>query len=135
MSETNDTYMEQIGALPSGGHHLFSYVSGLVLSLVLTGMAYLIATHTISLEISAVASLLVLAVLQFFAQMYFFLHLGIGSASAHKSAIFAYAVFIVLIIVVGSIWIMNSLNARMMAHPDTMTPETMEAYMHRQTGI
>lgn len=130
MSEKNTTYIEEIGGLPVNGHHMLSYVMGLALALFLTVAAYLIATHHIPLGHNAVTALLLLAILQFLVQMYFFLHLGANAGSAHRGAIFAYAVFIVLIIVVGSIWIMNSLNYRMMADP-----EAMMEYMHRQPGL
>ena len=69
------------------------------------------------------------AVLQLVVQLVFFLHIGRGSAL--KAVTFAFAILVVLIVVVGSIWIMNNLNYSMMR----MSPDQMQLYMHHNEGI
>jgi heme/copper-type cytochrome/quinol oxidase subunit 4 len=59
-----------------------------------------------------------------------FLHLAGRGASRERLAIFAAALFIVAILVSGSLWIMFTLNGRMM--PDTAQ---MEQYMNDQSGF
>lgn len=54
--------------------------------------------------------LIALAVLQLFVQLVFFLHLGQEEKPRWNSIVFAFAAFVVIILVGGSIWIMNHLE-------------------------
>ncbi len=106
---------------------LRTYLSGYVLSLVLTIAAYLLVTHP-SYSTSLIVGLIsTLAVVQFLVQLVFFLHIGAERKPRWKLLVFIFMVGIVLIIVVGSIWIMNNLNYR-------MTPQQINTYLNNQGG-
>ncbi|MEN9413463.1 MAG: hypothetical protein RLZZ342_550 [Candidatus Parcubacteria bacterium] len=118
-------YYEEIEALPERGEHLArAYVLGFAISLALTCAAYvLVSTHAFAGDV-AFAILGALACAQFGVQVYFFLHLGHGGRSSQERRIaFMSFTIIVLILVIGSLWVMRHLDARM------MMPGHMEAYM------
>jgi cytochrome o ubiquinol oxidase operon protein cyoD len=62
-------------------------------------------------------------------QVVFFLHIGRGTH--WKATSFFFMLFVVAIVVVGSIWIMNNLNYNMM----DMSPNEMKQYMHDNEGL
>lgn len=70
---------------------------------------------------------LVLAIIQFAVQVYYFLHLRGESKPRWKSWTFVYSMAMMLVVVVGSLWVMYNLNYRM-----GMTGEQMETYMLKQ---
>jgi cytochrome o ubiquinol oxidase operon protein cyoD len=106
-----------------------SYVVGFVLSVIATFIAYLIVVHHIWPTGTLVYLVLGIAVVQLVTQVVFFLHIGRGSP--WKVITFAFAILIVLIIVIGTIWIMNNLNYNMMR----MSPHQMQVYMNQNEGI
>jgi cytochrome o ubiquinol oxidase subunit IV len=123
-------YLESIGAI-SKDTGIRSYVTGFLASLILTFAAYFLAvSHALSYG-ALVGTLLVFALLQFGAQVIFFLHLLGKGAARERLLILAMAVLIVFILVAGSLWIMTNLNGRMMA-PET--PAMMQ-YMQSQSGL
>jgi cytochrome o ubiquinol oxidase operon protein cyoD len=71
-----------------------------------------------------------LALLQFIVQIYCLLHLGKEAGSRARLFILGCAILIVGILVGGSLWIMFSLNGRMM--PDTAQ---MEQYMTNEDAF
>jgi cytochrome o ubiquinol oxidase operon protein cyoD len=106
---------------------LRTYLSGYVLSLLLTVAAYLFVTHPAYSSKVLVAIILVLAVVQFLIQMVFFLHIGLETKPRWKLFVFIFMVGVVLIIVIGSIWIMNNLNYN-------QTPQQINTYLNDQGG-
>jgi cytochrome o ubiquinol oxidase subunit IV len=123
-------YFEEIGLWPRSEHVAAVYVTGFVLSLILTFAAYAVAAGgTFSGgEIALVVA--ILAVLQFAVQVYCFLHVGKEAGSRDRLLVLGWAIVIVGILVSGSLWIMYSLNGRMM--PDQTQ---MEQYMNDQLGF
>jgi cytochrome o ubiquinol oxidase operon protein cyoD len=124
------TYFEEIGIWPRGSRIAMAYVTGFILSLLLTFAAYALVVHAVLSARDAIIALLLLACLQFLVQMTCFLHLSKGTISRDRLIVFCCAGVVVLILISGSLWIMLSLNARMM--PSTTQ---MEQYMNVQTGI
>jgi cytochrome o ubiquinol oxidase operon protein cyoD len=126
-------YFEEIGAWPHGKVSV-AYITGLLFSIIFTVAAYLIATnHELLFSLSypvVVTLILMLAVAQFVAQLIFFLHLGREPESRTRLMILGFTLVIVAILVSGSIWIMFTLNQRMMP-----SNAEMEQYMQDQTGI
>ena len=122
-------YFEEIGAWPQGTG-VRNYVWGFILSLLLTGASYALVAYGVLSGGQLVLFLAVFALLQFFIQLGCFLHLGEGSGSRERIGVLAAFLVVVFILVAGSVWIMVSLNGRMM--PDTMQ---MEQYMQSQQGI
>lgn len=107
---------------------LRTYVTGFVASLTFTLAAYIMVQHRQSLNRDLIISIIVgLALVQFIVQLVFFLHLGKETKPRWKLYVFLFMLGVVLIIVFGSLWIMNNLNYR-------MTPEQINTYMNNQGG-
>jgi cytochrome o ubiquinol oxidase operon protein cyoD len=106
---------------------LKSYVNGFVLSIILTLGAYLMVIHHSFTADRIVGVIVGLALCQFLVQMLFFLHLGKETKPRWKLFVLLFMITVVLILVFGSIWIMNNLNYR-------MTPEQINTYMNNQGG-
>ena len=104
---------------------LGSYISGFVLSIGLSLAAYLLVTRQVFTGWDLAYAVMVLAVIQAFGQMFFFLHLGRGNDRNWNWLAFGLMLVTVLIVVVGSLWIMHNLNYR-------MTPKQMDQYMRDQ---
>jgi cytochrome o ubiquinol oxidase operon protein cyoD len=107
---------------------LGKYIVGFVSSLVLTITAYLLATHGRADTNVLVGLLSGLAIVQFLVQMVFFLHVGEERKPRWKLMVMWLMLAVVLILVGGSIWIMNNLNYR-------MTPQQQEQYMRSQDSL
>lgn len=99
-----------------------SYITGFGLSLVLTLGAYslvkihLSSGHTILSDIYLLYLLAILAIVQLFVQLIFFLHLNRETKPRLNRLILAFAGLVVVVIVGGSIWIMTNLNYHMPAN-------------------
>ena len=95
---------------------LNAYILGFVLSIGLTlGAFWMVQMHLDTHHISpthevAVPALLVLAVAQLLVQLILFLHLGREPKPKWNLTAFFFALFIVVVVVGGSLWIMNHLE-------------------------
>jgi cytochrome o ubiquinol oxidase subunit IV len=90
-----------------------SYIIGFLLSLVFTVVPYyMVVNKTVSAS-TLLATILGFAVLQMAIQIFFFLHLGRGPKPMYNVVFFGSTVGIILVVVVGSMWIMNHLNYNM----------------------
>ncbi|HUZ92811.1 MAG TPA: cytochrome o ubiquinol oxidase subunit IV [Candidatus Paceibacterota bacterium] len=112
------------------------YTIGFILSVLLTVTACLLifihdqSGHVIFTHPFLRVSVVVLALAQFIVQLIFFLHLGSERGPRFKLAAFASTIGIVLIVIIGSIWIMNHLNYNMMS-----STQQMNAYIQSQDGL
>jgi len=106
-----------------------SYVTGFVLSIIATLIAYFFVVNSTFPKETLITVVLIIAVVQLIVQMVFFLHIGRGSH--WKAVTFVFTAIFVLIVVVGTIWIMNNLNYNMM----DMSPTEMQQYMEHNEGI
>jgi cytochrome o ubiquinol oxidase operon protein cyoD len=122
-------YFEDIGAWPPGTGNK-GYAIGFIASLALTFAAYACAVLHIFEPLALALILAVLALAQAGVQLACFLHAGKGRGARERLLVLGSFALVILILVAGSVWIMFSLNARMM--PDTMQ---MEQYMQSQQGI
>ncbi len=104
-----------------------SYLSGFVLSVFLTLYAYISVVHHSFSGKKLMAWLLGLAVVQFCVQLFFFLHIGRETRPRWKLAALFSMIVVVLLVVLGSLWIMYNLNYR-------MTPDRMNRYLQQQDG-
>jgi len=121
----NQDYMREIGVLPDGPKEsVRGYLIGLLLSLALSFGAYAFAVRHALSRSELMGLLIVLALSQFFVQSAYFLHIRRETVPG-RDRLFAYCSFsiIVAIVVVGSLWVMTHLNARM------MNPEEQMEYM------
>jgi len=103
-----------------------SYLIGFVLSAVLT----FAATEFILVNGTSYTAwiIIALAIIQLFVQLIFFLHLGSEKAPRWNLVIFISTVGMVLIVVVGSLWIMRHLNYN-------MTPAQMDSQLMKMEGM
>jgi len=104
------------------------YIFGFVASVVLTLGSYVAVTKFTGDRNVIIAVISSLAFIQFIVQMLFFLHIGEEKEPRWKQLVMWFMIFIVLLIVGGSIWIMNNLNYR-------MTPEQMDQYLKSQDSL
>lgn len=110
-------------------HTIAPYVTGFVLSVILTLLAYWVVESKAYMSAFVVAIIICLAVIQLFVQLFFFLHLGEELKPRWRLVTFGFGVLVVGIVVLGSLWIMNNLNYNMMH-----SPKATETYMERQGG-
>ncbi len=103
---------------------LRSYVWGYVLSLAFTLIPYFLVVKSIAARDVLLVTVLGFALAQLVVQLIFFLHLRSESRPRWNLLVFSFTVFIVGVVVVGSLWIMNNLNNNMM-----MTQEEMNTIM------
>jgi cytochrome o ubiquinol oxidase operon protein cyoD len=109
MSDHN-TATHKAGA---GQKTLPSYLIGLFLSLALTCVAFtLVLQQAMSVE-NLYITLTVLAVMQLITQVIFFLRMNLSPEGRWTSMSFIFVIFVVLIIVTGSLWIMYNMNYNM----------------------
>jgi cytochrome o ubiquinol oxidase subunit IV len=93
---------------------LRGYLLGLVLAFVITAVAFFIAKTTLVWQPSIPLALFVLAIAQMGVHLVFFLHITTGDDNANNILALAFGVLIVMLLLVGSLWIMTNLNHNMM---------------------
>ncbi len=87
-----------------------SYTLGFVLSVLLTLAAYYIVVEKLLNNRVLILTILLLAVIQLWVQLIMFLHLGNEAGPRWKLAAWISTSSIILIVIIGSIVIMNNLN-------------------------
>ncbi|HLZ14669.1 MAG TPA: cytochrome o ubiquinol oxidase subunit IV [Candidatus Saccharimonadales bacterium] len=119
-----------------GSHHgtVASYVIGFVLSLIFTLVPYYLLVHKTFGKNALIVTILVFAVLQMAVQMLFFLHLGREKKPRFNLAFLGSTVSIILLIIVGSLWIMSHLYHGMSAMNVTDKVVTDEA-IYQVNGV
>lgn len=91
-----------------------SYIHGFILSLILTIIPFfLVAKHWFS-HTSSYIIIGIFAVAQLLVQLIYFLHLSYKSSAKWNLNVFLFTFLVVLILVLGSVWIMVNLNYYMM---------------------
>jgi cytochrome o ubiquinol oxidase subunit IV len=108
---------------------VFSYSIGFILSLFFTLIPYIMATRDVADDWVVPIALAIFAIGQVFVQLVFFLHLGQESKPRWKNFSFAFMVMVVVILVFGSLWVMNNLNYH------TMSPTETNKYIQYEEGI
>ncbi len=107
---------------------LRKYVTGFVAAIALSFISYTVATGSaVSSPGATMAVLLVLAAIQLAIQLICFLHLGANDRSRDRTITLLFTLTMMLVIVIGSLWIMKNLDYRM-----GMSPEAMNEYMLKQ---
>jgi cytochrome o ubiquinol oxidase operon protein cyoD len=104
------------------------YLTGFVIALLLSVASYLVvAWHLISSGGAVMLVIFGLAVVQFGVQLVCFLHIGFNKRSQSKSGALLFTLMMMLVIVIGSLWIMKNLDYRM-----GMSANSMNEYMREQ---
>ena len=99
---------------------LIIYTIGLVLAVVLTATSFWVANTSLLWLPGISLGLTVLAIAQMGVHLVFFLHITSGPDNTNNVLALAFGILIVLLVVVGSLWIMTNLNDNMMPPPELM---------------
>ncbi len=97
-------------------------ILGLIFSLVMIFAAYEMTTHLHVKGSTLMVSLMALASLQALAQLIFFMHVGLESKPRWNLAMLILTIFVVVLIVWGSVWIMENLNRNLMVNMGGIFP-------------
>lgn len=121
MSHTTDKQAVGDKRQDAGQGTLATYTLGFVFSIALTMTAFVLVevhvhyAHEVLSHHFLIPMILSLAVVQLFVQLVFFLHLDRESRPRWNLMLAVFAALVVLIVVIGSLWIMSNLNYRMMS--------------------
>lgn len=111
---------------------LFSYVAGFGLSIILTMAAYLSVTRHSYSDGILLDVIIGLAVLQFVAQLLFFLHLGREAKQRLNEVVLLFMILVVAVLVIGSLWIMANLDYQ---HNHAVNPLQQDQYLIHDEGV
>ena len=93
---------------------VLAYLLGLGLAVLLTGASFWVAGTNLIWQPAIPAALIVLAIAQIGIHLVFFLHITTSPDNTNNIIALAFGVFVVVLIVIGSLWIMANLNDRVM---------------------
>lgn len=118
---------EQPGASADLRTNLLKYTGGLVFSLILTGVSFWVSNTGFVWPGGVPVLLAALAIAQMGVHLLMFLHVTSGPEGTNNIMSLAFGVFVVALVIFGSMIIMHSLDARMNdmpvdAHPTMMSP-------------
>jgi len=91
------------------------YLAGFVLAVVLTAASFWLVLHGGFPRETALIGLGVLAVVQIVVHLVFFLHMNASSSQRWNVTAFSYTVLTVLILVIGTLWVMHNVTMNMMS--------------------
>lgn len=101
---------------------LKAYLIGFAASLVLTTISFVLVITQVLSGYYLIHTIVGLALVQAILQLRFFLHVGQEAKPRWESLVFYFMVLILLIVALGSLWIMHDLNERVMLDmPKAMT--------------
>ena len=93
---------------------LKSYLTGFVLSLILTAMPFALVMRGTWSAPAALAGIFGAGLVQILVHLHYFLHLDTTSAARWNMVALIFTFLIMALFVGGTLWIMSSLNYRMM---------------------
>jgi cytochrome o ubiquinol oxidase operon protein cyoD len=105
-----------------------SYVIGFVLSLIFTIIPYHLVVNKVLTGNTLLITILGIAVLQMFIQIFFFLHLGRGPKPFYNVVFFFATAGIIVLVIGASLFIMNNLY-------DNMSPQEVVRKQAQEEGI
>jgi cytochrome o ubiquinol oxidase operon protein cyoD len=101
-------------------HNVSVYLIGLGLATLLTCVSFFISGTTLVWTPSIPVALAVLAVAQMGVHLVFFIHITTGPDNTNNVMALAFGVLIVMLVMGGSLWIMDHMNHNMMPMPQIM---------------
>ena len=108
----NQTQIDSTGA---GRGSRKSYITGFILSIILTTIAFALVMQGRAVPRGLVfVTIFAAATVQMLVHLHYFLHLNTSSKSRWNVLALILTVLIMLLFVGGSLWIMSNLNHRMM---------------------
>ena len=93
---------------------LKSYLTGFVLSLILTAIPFALVMSGALSSTAILAGIFSAGIVQILVHLHYFLHLDTSSAARWNMLAMIFTLLIMILFVGGSIWIMYDLNYRMM---------------------
>jgi cytochrome o ubiquinol oxidase operon protein cyoD len=93
---------------------LKSYLTGFVLSLILTSIPFALVMSGTWSSSAMLAGIFSAGIVQILVHLYYFLHLDTSSAARWNVLALIFTALIMVLFVGGTLWIMSSLNYRMM---------------------
>jgi cytochrome o ubiquinol oxidase operon protein cyoD len=104
------------GEESEGGIRLrvLGYVVGLGLALLLTATSFFVAGTNLVWQPSIPVAVVVLAIAQMGVHVVFFLHITTGPDNTNNVMALFFGILIVVLVIGGSLWIMDNLNHNMM---------------------
>jgi cytochrome o ubiquinol oxidase operon protein cyoD len=120
-----DDLPEQLNVAPGQPHdsllsETISYIVGLGLALLLTGVSFWVASTSVLWGPGVAVGLVVLAIAQMGVHLVFFLHITSGPDNTNNVLALAFGVLIVFLVMVGTIWIMAHMNMNVGTPPELM---------------
>ncbi len=112
MSQSHSSHQTNPGGASHGS--LYEYFVGLCLSILLTVIPFAVVMSGSIGETLSIALILLCAVAQIMVQLIFFLHMNASSEQMWNSVSAVFVVLLVLILIIGSVWIMQHLNHNML---------------------
>ena len=109
---------------PAGAGHgtMKDYAIGFVLSVILTAAAFgIVMSHVMAPE-PTVFTIAGLAAVQVMVHLVCFLHLSTASAQRWNVTAMAFAIVVVVILIVGSLWIMHNMSEHMAGEDNKLPP-------------
>ncbi len=103
--------IDSTGASKGG---LQSYLTGFVLSLILTGIPFALVMNGTLSSSAILAGIFSAGIVQILVHLHYFLHLDTSSAAGWNMLAIIFTLLIMVLFVGGSIWIMKDLHYRMM---------------------
>ena len=96
---------------------LASYLIGFVLAVVLTVISFTLVMHHHLSSIDLYSAIAVLAIVLLVVQSAFFLRLNASTTYDKWNLVaFGFTIFVICLVVAGSLWIMYNLNYNMVSH-------------------
>jgi cytochrome o ubiquinol oxidase subunit IV len=93
---------------------LKTYLTGFVLSLILTALPFALVMSSAWSSAATLAGIFVAGLVQILVHLHYFLHLDTSSAARWNVVALIFTLLIMILFVGGTLWIMSSLNYRMM---------------------
>ncbi|MDO8265970.1 MAG: cytochrome o ubiquinol oxidase subunit IV [Candidatus Saccharibacteria bacterium] len=109
------------------------YSVGFLLSVLLTLFSYLLITQETFSGWALKLSITGLALLQLLTQLVFFMHINTELKPRWKLLVFIYTVITVVVLVLGSIWIMYNLDYNH-GHQDHIEDQSIDEYIIHDEG-
>jgi cytochrome o ubiquinol oxidase subunit IV len=93
---------------------LKAYLTGFLLSLILTAMPFALVRRGALSSWAILAGIFVAGLVQILVHLHYFLHLDTSSAARWNVLAMIFTLLIMVLFVGGTLWIMHTLNHRMM---------------------
>jgi len=95
----------------SSGHSSYKgYAIGFILSVILTAIPFGIVMHPMFSAGTTIAIFLIFAIVQVIVHLHYFLHMDLSPESRDTVVSFVFTAIIIVLVIGGSMWIMENLN-------------------------